>query len=183
MRTAACLTVLLGVSAVIAAQADERADTTAIVASCDGVDAALIHHAGELYYGNVDDPRSWHNVGDAGEDEYSKATVYRLDRRIRKVVFTLTTASDDWVLYATYCFRDDGTVARIHERLNTFYGHLSRVRTTIYAAKGNVLRNDVAYLDLATKEPRRAPPEDFISHDAPRYKTAAALPFGTLRGR
>jgi hypothetical protein len=61
-----------------------------------------------------------------------------------------------------------GSVARLDERLNTFYGNVSRKRVTVFDCAGKVLNTTVAYSDLETKKSLGA---------------ADALPFGSSRER
>ena len=76
-------------------------------------------------------------------------------------------------------FREDGTLAKVEARLNTFYGRVTAVREKIYGERGELLQADERFYRLGTK--RRVRPnvgkDEFIDEPIPIYKTARDLPF------
>jgi hypothetical protein len=166
-----------------ATAADECRSLPTIDSLSASIDAHLPNGARTQFFGNVDESKSWHEALAYQEGEGSAAIVYRLEGRVRKVDLTVSTESGDWVLYATYYFRTNGTLARLDERLNTFYGNISRMRVTFFNCAGVVLKTSIRYANLKTKQPFRVPPNDFISEDAPCYKSVDALPFSASRHR
>ncbi|HST51603.1 MAG TPA: hypothetical protein VLJ61_06285 [Pyrinomonadaceae bacterium] len=96
--------------------------------------------------------------------------------------FTLQSDSGDWVHYVDYYFRNDGTLAKVETRLNTFYGHVTAVREKFYGERGEMLQSDEHFYRLGTKHRLRSKDgkEKFIDEPVPVYKTARELPFYRL---
>ena len=90
--------------------------------------------------------------------------------------FTFQSESGDWVHYANYCFRPDGSLALLKSTLNTFYGEMSVQRETLFSANGTVLDSSTRYSDLRTREPKK-PPAGFRDEIAPIYRSVLELPF------
>lgn len=87
--------------------------------------------------------------------------------------------SRDWALYVTYYFREDGSLAKLHSVLNTFYGHISAIRDRYYSPSGNLLRSSAQYFDLGTKK-RKKPGKDFQDEHIPEYLNSKNLPCSDL---
>lgn len=92
--------------------------------------------------------------------------------------FTFTSPSGDWAHLITYYFREDGSLAKIHAELNTFYGNLSVIRDLYFNNRGVLLKNTRRYLDLKTKKVRK--PGEFFDHTVPLYRNVRELPFHKL---
>jgi hypothetical protein len=92
--------------------------------------------------------------------------------------FTFTSESGDWAQYVTYYFRQNGKLAKIQARLNTFNGNLSVVREKFYDDNGKLLDESTTFLDLASRKP--APARDFADEPIPTYLNARDLPFNKL---
>lgn len=114
-----------------------------------------------------------------GENLNENAYVWTRDRKIIGANFTFGSPSGDWAHLVMYYFRDDGTLAKIHAQLNTFYGDLSIVRDLYFDKRGNVLKNTRRYLDLKTQKPTKKP-TDFFDHSIPMYRNVRDLPFHQL---
>jgi hypothetical protein len=110
------------------------------------------------------------------------ATVYVADGIPAAAFFTIQTLSGDWVLYASYYFRPDGSLAKMHERLNTFRSYTSAVRDTYFGCQGESFGGAAHHLDLKTGKPKQ-PDGDFIDERAPVFIHARNLPFFTALKR
>ncbi len=104
------------------------------------------------------------------------------------VSMRLSSGSGDWFHFVEYCFRADGTLARLNSTLNTFnavdkdpekdVSGASRRRDRYFDASGKQIKVKKRVLDLQTKRP--APSLQVMDDEEPIYKTAAALPFSAL---
>jgi len=127
------------------------------------------------------EPDRWREFKSAGELESAEATLDESAyawQKAGKVVaanFTLTSQSGDWVQYIIYYFREDGTLAKIHAQLNTFYGNLSVIREKFYDAGGRLLHRSSKYLDLHSQRPTKS--RDFVDKPVPLYLRTRDLPF------
>ncbi len=90
--------------------------------------------------------------------------------------FTIQTLSGDWVLYADYYFRPDGSLAKMHERLNVFHTSASVVRDTWFGCHGEAYGGTVHRFDLKTKKPRQSDSES-SGERAPIFTRVQNLPF------
>jgi hypothetical protein len=90
--------------------------------------------------------------------------------------------SGDWAHQISYYFREDGSLARIHAELGTFYGYMTVIRERFYDTKGRLLSSSQQFLDLETKKKKKpgADGVEFIDEPIPVYRTIKALPFYTL---
>jgi hypothetical protein len=112
------------------------------------------------------------------EDYYETAYVWTKQNKVVAVVFNLTDASGDWGHFLTYYFRDDGTLAKVHSRLNTFYGDVTRIREQYYGRNGKLLQTTNHYFDIKTQKPKKNP--NFHDQTVPIYLTVRKLPLKTL---
>ena len=93
--------------------------------------------------------------------------------------YTFQSESGDWTHYVDYYFREDGSLAKIHARLNTFYGNMTVIRERFYNPNGRLLSSSQAFLDLKTQK-KKKPDVDFIDEPISVYRTVKALPFYAL---
>lgn len=107
-----------------------------------------------------------------------RAQVWQKAGKVVAVQFTFSSQSGDWVHYVNYYFRADGTIAKIHARLNTFHGNLSVIRDKFYDAGGRLLQTSTRYLDLNSQKPTKS--RDFMDAEIPLYLKARELPFYKL---
>ena len=87
--------------------------------------------------------------------------------------------SGDWAHDVNYYFREDGSLAKIHAQLNTFYGNMTVIRERLYDSKGKLLSSSQQFLDMETQK-KKKPGEDgqeFIDEPITAYRTVKALPF------
>src|SRR5215510_14122889 len=111
--------------------------------------------------------------------ENDKANVFAKDGAVVLANYTFQSPSGDWAHYVNYYFRTDGALAKIHARLNTFYGNMIVIRERFYDPKGKLLSSSQQFLDLETKK-KKKPGADFEDETIPLYRTVKALPFYTL---
>jgi len=117
---------------------------------------------------------------DRGGNLNENAIVWLNSGKVVLASFMFQSPSRDWAHYVTYYYRPDGTVAKIHSQLNTFYGHMSVIRESFYNASGELLESSTQYLDLKTHEKIEKPREDFIDELIPMYRRSQNLPFIAL---
>jgi len=127
---------------------------------------------------------TWRKLADASALEEvrtsgggdSAAFVWFEDDKLVEANFTFQSGSGDWVNYANYCFRPDGSLALLKSTLNTFYGEMSVERETLFSADGTTLDSSTRYLELRTRKPKRSA-AGFIDEKAPVYRSVFDLPF------
>jgi hypothetical protein len=126
------------------------------------------------------------------EHVFDIAQVWPREDGATAISMSLTSGSGDWFHFVEYCFRADGTLARLNSTLNTFNAvdkdpekdtdGASRQRDRYFDASGKQIKVRKRVLDLKTKRP--APTLQVMDDEEPIYKTAAALPFSALlKGR
>jgi hypothetical protein len=117
---------------------------------------------------------------------YGAAFVWLRDGKVAQVNFTFQTDSYDWANLANYCFRPDGSLAKLTSTLNDMNLNISVYRETLYSSSGTALRKTERSRDLTTKKPKRVPDELRLpqegadpnsSFDAPLYGKVSELPF------
>jgi len=116
--------------------------------------------------------------------ENDKANVFAKVGAVVLANYTFQSPSGDWSHYVDYYFREDGSLARIHARLNTFYGNMTVIRERFYDPKGKLLSSSQQFLDLDTQKKKKPGADgEFIDEPIPFYRTVKALPFYTLLGK
>lgn len=128
------------------------------------------------------------NAAVRAEHVFEIAQVWRREDGATAVSMRLTSRSGDWFHFVEYCFRADGTLARLNSTLNTFnavdedpekdVGGASRRRDRYFDASGKQIKVRKRVLDLQTKRP--APTLQVMDDEEPICETAAALPFSAL---
>jgi len=103
------------------------------------------------------------------------AYVWTKEGKVVAVGFEFQSDSRDWGHIVTCYFRDDGTLAKIHARLNTFYGDVTRIRDDYYNSNGKLLRTTMKYRDVQTQKPKKNP--NYQEEPIPVYLSVRALPF------
>jgi hypothetical protein len=89
-------------------------------------------------------------------------------------------ASASWAHLVDYCYRSDGSLARVAGTYNTLSaepagGGLRRRRVTYFDGDGKVLSTKTRLLDLDSDKPREE--AAFVDQDDPSYPALRALPF------
>jgi hypothetical protein len=114
-----------------------------------------------------------------GDNLNEQADVWKREGKVVATNMTFGSPSGDWAHFVTYYFRDDGSVAKIHGELNTFYGDLRVVSDHYYSQDGKLLKTKRLFLDLKTKRPKK--PGDYQPKKSePVYKKVSDLPFFKL---
>jgi hypothetical protein len=126
------------------------------------------------------------------EHVFEIAQVWPREDGATAVSMRFCSRSGDWCHFVEYCFRADGTLARLNSTLNTFNAvdkdpekdgnGASRQRDRYFDASGKQIKVRKRVLDLKTKRPSptlQVMDEEPI-HKERIYKTAAALPFSAL---
>jgi hypothetical protein len=119
------------------------------------------------------------------KDQVSQAAlVWSRNNSLVAASFTTLGKSGDWMLFTSYCFRSDGSLAKVSSRLNTTHGNVSVFRDQAFAVDGKLLTKHEDILDLKTHEPKKLGPDDgFIDEETPLCKTVKELPFFSLFGK
>ena len=121
-------------------------------------------------------PSIWREVKRGSESAGTIADVYVADGVAAAAFFTIQTLSGNWVLYADYYFRPDGSLAKMHEQLNTFGTGASVVRDTYFGCRGEAYGGTVHHSGPASSSPKQ---HDSGSSDerAPLFLRVESLPF------
>jgi hypothetical protein len=119
---------------------------------------------------------------------FDVAQVWSREDGATAVSMRLSSGSGDWFHFVEYCFRTDGTLARVNSTLNTFNAvdkdpekdvkGARRERERYFDASGTQIKVSRRVLDLQTKRP--APTLQIMDDEEPIYKRATALPFFRL---
>ena len=91
--------------------------------------------------------------------------------------FSFAPAAKDWVQFANYYFRADGTLAKKNELLNTTHGRVSVSRETLFGCQGEELKATEQFVDLGTKHKKKRPGDDFVDQPSPVFTKVEELPF------
>ena len=191
LRILITIGIVLSLAALVTGQAAKpgssgASDVASINAYVKQVDRFIkINETRKRIFGEVgDEEDSWREFkGDAAKSETPEdldqfAYVWTRSRKIVAAGFTFQSGSRDWAHFVTYYFRADGTLAKIHSRLNTFYGNTSAIRDKYYGANGKLLRTTARYLDMDTGKPNKHP--NFQEERLPVYLSVRKLPFFKL---
>lgn len=116
---------------------------------------------------------------DTGENLNQNAYVWTRAGKVVGVNFTFQSPSRDWAHFVMYFYREDGSLAKVHSQLNTFYGNLSIVRDQYYSVDGKLLKSRKKFLDLQTQKTKKQP-ADFQDEPIPEFKHVSELPFFKL---
>jgi hypothetical protein len=116
---------------------------------------------------------------DTGDNLNDNALLWTRKAKVVGANFTFQSPSRDWAHFVMYYYREDGTLAKIDARLNTFYGDLSVVRKRYYDSHGKLIKSTLKYLDLHTQKPTK-PTGDFFDEPIPVYRKVSELPFQNL---
>jgi hypothetical protein len=144
-------------------------------------------HAARLFanvISEADENDHWREFKNEAELEHSELTTYEqvsVWRRQGNLVaanFTLSSPSGDWVHYANYYFRKDGSLAKVHSELNTFHGNVSAIRDEYFDGSGKSVHRTLRVLDLKTRRPKRL--QSYYSEELTIYRRVQDLPFFKL---
>lgn len=182
------LAVVLSANAIGSTQvAAQKAALASINSYAQQIDQYIKRHPKRIFANVVsetDEADHWREFKTVAKLENSEtafdesAHVWQKAGKVVAVQFTFSSQSGDWVQYVNYYFRADGTLAKLHSRLNTFHGNLSVIRDKFYDAGGRLLQTSTRYLDLKSQKPTKS--RDFMDAEIPLYLKARELPFYKL---
>lgn len=124
---------------------------------------------------------------------FEMAQVWSRDDGATAVSMRFTSGSGDWFHFVEYCFRVDGTLARLHSSLNTFNAAdkdpekevdgAIRVRDRYFDSSGKQIKVTKRILDLQSERPALTV-QIMDDEKEPIYNAAVNLPFhGLLKVR
>ncbi len=123
------------------------------------------------------------HFGDS-ENEYQSAEVWTDKGNVLYVRTFNTSPSGDWAQFDDYCFRKDGTLAKVLETLNTFYsseeGGVRVFKDHYFSERGDLIASSTQVLNMQNS--KSATDATFQDRDTPVYKTTKQLPFFDLIG-
>jgi len=162
------------------APASSSAEVSDIKAYTSAVDrftkARKFRTFGVFYKG---DKGSWRELKGKSDQQLDESCdVWTRDGKVVLAFFGFTSGSGDWYHFIKYYYREDGTLAKIQARLNTFYGNVSVLRDRYYDANGKLLKSTRRYLDIETHKPVKK--ANFHDDPIPMFSKASALPFFRL---
>ncbi|HEX8775582.1 MAG TPA: hypothetical protein VF735_18575 [Pyrinomonadaceae bacterium] len=115
------------------------------------------------------------------DEAYSVATVWTQPTGdVLLADLSLSSPSGDWVQYANYYYRADGTLAKTRSELRTFMGDLIVIRDRFYDTRGKLLQEKTRYLDLKTRKPKKVEAGGFQDIPLELYARTTDLPFHSL---
>ena len=114
----------------------------------------------------------------AGDPDESAYVWTRAGKAIA-AAFTFTSQSGDWVHGIMYYFREDGTLAKLEARLNTFHGNVSVFRNQYFDKSGVRISSSERVLDLYTKKPAKKS-VDYFDQPVTVFQKRTDLPFYKL---
>ena len=125
------------------------------------------------------DKGSWRELKGKSDQQLDESCdVWTRDGKVVLAFFGFTSGSGDWYHFIKYYYREDGTLAKIQARLNTFAGNVSVLRDRYYDNNGKLLKSMRRYLDLQTHKPVKK--VDFHDDPIPMFSNTSALPFYRL---
>ena len=142
---------------------------------------------GDISSASTDEKSNWKKFRTAkeredaatGENLNQQAEVWKREGKVIATNMTFGSPSGDWSHFVKYYFREDGSVAKIHGELNTFYGDISVVSDHYYSQDGKLLKTKRLFLHLKSKRPTKS--RDYQPKKSePVYKKVSDLPFFKL---
>jgi hypothetical protein len=125
------------------------------------------------------DKGSWRELKGKSDQQLDESCdVWTRDGKVVLAFFGFTSGSGDWYHFIKYYYREDGTLAKIQARLNTFAGNVSVLRDRYYDTNGKLLKSTRRYLDLQTHKPVKK--ANFHDDPIPMFSNTSALPFHSL---
>jgi hypothetical protein len=123
----------------------------------------------------------WHKISQAGlqsadRNGNSTASVSMHRGKVAEVNATFQNQFGDSTLHVAYCYRADGTLARLHSDLKSYHGGMEVVRTMSFDEAGQRRSNEMQSFDLQTGQPKKLP-ADFWDFPPPIFLHASDLPF------
>jgi len=196
-KTFCAVVLMLTLFATLQAQTKKASTPATEIASIDRYAAQLDQYAkrnqksaqvlGDISSASTDEKSNWKTFkstkeredAGTGDNLNEQADVWKREGKVVATNMTFSSPSGDWAHFVTYYFRDDGSVAKTHGELNTFYGDVRVVSDHYYSQDGKLLKTKRLFLDLKTKRPKK--PGDYQPKKSePVYKKVSDLPFFEL---
>jgi len=206
-RTLRLVRVVLGMASLIVCFADKHcgggrsakaapspnipATRGAIDVLCDGLVPLTKQSGGRIFGETSGAGTSWREYADAkelqsvlGESEIlQKARVWRRKDGVTAVQMVEDPMSGDWSQAVDYCFRSDGSLARLESKLVTFdtadeiNEGVERLRVRYFAPNGRELSHRE---DVKNSKSRLPAKRVFADKTETAYRTVRDLPFAAL---
>lgn len=109
---------------------------------------------------------------------YDSAVAWTRKGKVVAVDLALSSPSGDWADFVRYYFREDGSLAKVEGRLNTFFGDVSLIRNQYFNQRGELVRKTTKVLDLYTQKPKKT--TEYMDQEVPVYRKVEELPFFKL---
>lgn len=107
---------------------------------------------------------------------YDTANVWLRGGKIVIAQFEYGSPSGDWAQFVGYCFREDGSLAKLENSFRTFNSDVRIEKERIYDAKGKRLRSSLRCFDLQSGRRKRCE-GNYSNYDADVFRTVKQLPF------
>lgn len=106
----------------------------------------------------------------------STASVSLRNGHVLLAQFTFQNEFGDWISYADYCFRPDGTLSHLHAQLDSFHGGVTVIRDLSFDPSGKQIARRQESYALGTRTPEKLDP-DFWDQPPPVFRRVKDLPF------
>jgi len=115
---------------------------------------------------------------------FNTANVWLRNGKVVFARFQYGSPSGDWAQIVGYCFREDGSLAKLENSFRIIPGSNVRIeKARIYDAKGKLLRSSQQCFDLDTRRKKRCG-SDYRNYDADVFGTVKQLPiYGLIKSR
>ncbi len=110
-----------------------------------------------------------------GDNLYNTANVWTKNGNLVLANLEYGSPSGDWGQFVSYCFREDGSLAKLTDTFRSFFGSISTVKEKVYDARGTRLKSSISCYDLDTKRRKRCS-SDYSNYDAHVYRRVSQLP-------
>lgn len=183
---------LAGLPSVPTLQAQNPTDIAAIEAYSKQMDAYVKRNSrGGRFFGDMsnydepDAPARWQEFRNKRAlrraEVYSAATAWMNPAGVLLVAdFSLTSPSGDWAQDNIYYYRSDGSLAKLHSEMRTFFGDVIIIRDRLYDSNGKLLQEKTKHLDLQTRKPKKVKEGEYADFPPEVYAKTSNLPFYAL---
>jgi hypothetical protein len=114
-----------------------------------------------------------------GDNLYNTANVWMRNGNIVLADLQYGSPSGDWAQFVRYCFREDGSLAKMEDTFRTFAGPISTVKEKFYDSKGRRLRFLIRCYDLESGRKKRCD-GNYSNYDADVFRRVQQLPVYAL---
>jgi len=110
-----------------------------------------------------------------GDNLFNTANVWTKNGNIVLANLQYGSPSGDWGQFVSYCFREDGSLAKLEDTFRSFAGPISTVKEKIYDTRGTRLRSSIRCYKLGTRR-REKCEGTYSNYDADVYLRVSQLP-------